>query len=277
MVLIKIEYMKNVTITIICRMRCIMRILLVITLFISFGVFNNSTFAQVYQDDFDVLEKNDWDLWGDRSDWKVKEGFLRTTIQTPFIIENEVLQFKGFPPPYQNFEFFYGDEKIQKHIKKPGHENFTITVQDIGTNNASFGIALGKRFPNFPGPAPFFYLFLTHRIEAVRLTGWGGEASFIFWRAPHHPDIFWNTFELESMVIHFNKGRFQWFANGKKRTDFIDPGFSSIEIIGFVVTGYDIHLVGHAWVDSFKISGRGLSVSPQTKLATTWGTLKQHQ
>ncbi len=38
----------------------------------------------------------------------------------------------------------------------------------------------------------------------------------------------------------------------------------------------DLH-VGHAWVDSFKISGPGLSVSPKAKLTTTWGELKQQQ
>lgn len=256
-------------------MTYIMRILIVMTLFFISGVFYNSTFAGVYQDDFNVLGKNRWELWGDDSNWKVIDGFLRTTIQTPFQVDSNVFQFKGFPEPYQNFEISFGGDKIQRHIKRPGHENFTITVKNIGINKASFGIALGKQFPNLRGNDPFFYFFYTHRIHAVSLNGWGGRAPFGLWRDPHHPDTFWNTFELESMVIHFNKGRFQWYADGEKRADFIDTAFSPIEIIGFVITGYNIHLVGSAWVDSFKISGQNLSVLPQVKLATTWGRIKQ--
>ena len=78
------------------------------------------------------------------------------------------------------------------------------------------------------------------------------------------------------MEIRFNSGHFQWFADGEKRADFEDPDFSSVEILGFVVIGDGLR-AGHVWVDSFKISGPGLSVSPQTKLATTWGQLKQRQ
>ena len=78
------------------------------------------------------------------------------------------------------------------------------------------------------------------------------------------------------MEIRFNKGHLQWFADGEKRADFEDPDFPSVEILGFVVIGNG-RRVGHAWVDSFRITGPGLSVSPQTKLATTWGQLKQNQ
>lgn len=263
---------------IIYRMRCIMRILLVIISCISFGICVNSTFAQSYQDDFDVLDENDWVLWGHESDWKVEEGFLRATIQTPFMISVELLQFKGFPPPYKIHDLPFGSgpiKNIQRQIKQPGHANFTITVKNIGSHKASFGIALGKVFPEFPGVQPFFYLFFTDRIEAARFAGWGGLSSSIFWREGHHPDTNWKTFELESMVIHFNEGHFQWFVDSEKRADFIDSEFSPIEIIGFVVAGYDEFLVCQGWVDSFKISGPNLSVSPQVKLATTWGQIKQ--
>ena len=78
------------------------------------------------------------------------------------------------------------------------------------------------------------------------------------------------------MEIRFNRGHFQWYVDGEKRADFEDPDFSPIEILGFVVIGYGLH-VGHVWVDSFRITGPGLSVSAQSKLATTWGQLKQYQ
>ncbi len=78
------------------------------------------------------------------------------------------------------------------------------------------------------------------------------------------------------MEIRFNKGHFQGFADDEKRADFEDPEFSTIEIIGFMVISNGVD-VGNAWVDSFTISGAGLAVPPQAKLATTWGQLKQHQ
>ena len=76
------------------------------------------------------------------------------------------------------------------------------------------------------------------------------------------------------MEIRFNRGHFQWFADDEKRAEFEDPDFSQIEIIGFMVISDGVH-VGSAWVDSFTISGSGLAVSPQAKLATTWGQYKQ--
>lgn len=76
------------------------------------------------------------------------------------------------------------------------------------------------------------------------------------------------------MEIRFNRGHFEWFADDEKRAEFEDPDFSQIEIIGLMIQSDSVN-VGSAWVDSFTISGPGLSVSPQAKLATTWGTLKQ--
>jgi hypothetical protein len=122
-------------------------------------------------------------------------------------------------------------------------------------------------------------MFLTHESSFVRFDVWGGGGVAFgksTGRVPLNPDTHWRTKELESMELRFNKGHIQWFADGEKRAEFEDPGFSPIEILGFVIIGNGLR-VGHAWVDSFKISGPGLSVSPQTKLATTWGKLKQHQ
>ncbi len=54
---------------------------------------------------------------------------------------------------------------------------------------------------------------------------------------------------------------------------FEDPDFSKIPIIGFLIQSNGIE-IGSGWVDSFTISGPGLAVSPQAKLATTWGQFK---
>ena len=78
------------------------------------------------------------------------------------------------------------------------------------------------------------------------------------------------------MEIRFNQGDFQWVADGEKREEFADPEFPSVEIFGFFITSHGL-TVGHGSVDSFKIRGPGLSVSPQAKLTTTWGHLKQQK
>ena len=58
------------------------------------------------------------------------------------------------------------------------------------------------------------------------------------------------------------------------QAEFEDPVFSSIEIIGFLIQSNGIQ-IGSGWVDSFTISGSGLPVSLQAKLATTWEQFKQ--
>ena len=78
---------------------------------------------------------------------------------------------------------------------------------------------------------------------------------------PRHPDTDWGTPKLKQMELHFNAGHFQCFTDGELRADFHDPGFSPIEIIGFVIQGTNLH-VGTAWVDAFTISGPSLPVSP---------------
>lgn len=258
-------------------MKIVVLITTKIIIFFTFTILPSSIFAQVYRDNFDDLKEDSWAIWGNASKWNTKRGFLRSTIQTPFDIDSNVFQFIGFPKPYEKFEITYNDKLIQRKIKNPGHDNFTISVNYLGTDDASFGIALGKLFPNLPGDNPFFYFFYTHRIHAVRLNGWGGRAPFELWRHSQHNDTLWKTWELKSMQVRFNKGHFQWFADGEKRDEFEDPEFSSIEILGFVLTGYKEEGEGSAWVDSFKITGPGLAILPQAKLATTWGELKQQQ
>ncbi len=269
-------------------MKHIMLFLIGITFFFILGIFCSSTFAQSYQDNFNVLKEKNWDHWGEFAIWKAENGILKGWIQSPPDLIGavrgseptiELLQFKDFSGTYENFNITNIGELIQKQVKKPGYENLIITVKSLGVKHADFGIALGRRFPNFDDDDPFYYLFLTHRIMTRRFDGWGGWERWVNpfrrLREPRNPDTVWNTWELVSMEIRFNSGHFQWFADGEKRADFEDPEFSPIEILGFVVINYGLH-IGHMWVDSFTISGPGLAVSPQAKLATTWGKLKQH-
>lgn len=159
-----------------------------------------------------------------------------------------------------------------------------MTVKNIAEKQQGFGIALGRRHHHFPGAAPFFYLFFPNDIYAAYVNPRdGGRAPFN--TKPLEPlkqgfvlDVInrWQTRELASMEIRFNRGHFQWFGDGEKREEFEDPEFPSVEIFGFfIISGAGT--VGHGSVDSFKITGPGLSVSPQTKLTTTWGQFKQQR
>ena len=241
-------------------------------LIVVLSVLSLSVSADSFRYDFDDLKEADWELWGTDSVWQVKEGFLRATIQSQGI-SSGLFQFKGIPGNYENFEFFADNRVIQRQVKKPGYESFTIVVNNLGAERANFGIAIGRRFPNLPGESPYYYIFYNHRIYAKTFK-WGTANPFGKRRGSFHPDTFWDTWELASMEIRFNKGHFQWFADDEKRAEFEDIEFSPVEIIGFIVTSNGIH-VGSAWVDSFTISGSGLAVSPQAKLATTWGELKR--
>ncbi len=237
------------------------------------GVFSAFAFAENYQDDFNVLQEDNWELWGQFSLWKAEKGFLKGWIQSP-VETFELFQFKG-PGTYENYELPIGHDIIQRQIKNPGYDQFIITLGNLGINGANFGIAIGRLFPKIIGSNPFYYLFTTAKIYSARFSGWGGVIiPFKRWRKPHNPDTNWRTWELESMELRFNKGHFQWFANGEKRADFRDPEFSPIKIIGFVFEGTGFE-AGHAWVDSFKISELRLAVSPRVKLATNWGRLKK--
>ncbi|MDE0084703.1 MAG: hypothetical protein OXU23_03260 [Candidatus Poribacteria bacterium] len=256
-----------------------------ITLFSLCGIFPLSTLSQSYQDDFDVLKEKSWKHWGEYAIWRVEDGFLKGWIQSPPAGGEpwptiELLQFND--PNGSDVDFEINDQEfIQRRVKIPGYENITITVKNIAQKQ-SFGIALGRRLPD--SSKLFFYLFNTNDIYAAHL---GPQAGFgiPFDTKPLQAqkqgfilDVLnrWKTLELASMEIRFNRGHFQWFADGKKREEFEDPEFPSVEIFGFFIRS-DGLAVGHGRVDSFKITGPGLSVSPQAKLVTTWGQLKQHQ
>ena len=211
--------------------------------------------AATWKDDFHVAKKERWELVGEDSTWKVQDGFLSAEMRAEKEAQHELLQFKTAPGPYHNF---------------------TLTVENIGSEQANFGIALGKKLPDKFSNTPFFYLFLSSRIEARRFSGTGGVRPFLPHHVPRHPDTDWGTPKLKQMELHFNAGHFQCFADGELRADFHDPGFSPIEIIGFVIQGTNLH-VGKAWVDAFTISGPSLPVSPRAKLATTWARLKKQR
>ena len=230
-----------------------------------------SVFGESYNDEFDVLEEDDWELWGNNSMWRVQDGFLRTTIQPPDFSMG-LFQFKGIPGNYENLDILTDKGVVQRQLKKPEYESFTITVDNLGSKSANFGIAIGRRFPVFPDPDfPHFYIFNTYFVE-TQAYNWD-TPSWWTHEEPLHPNTWWETSELASMEIRFNRRHIQWYADDEKRAEFEDPDFSQIEIIGFVIQSNGVN-VGSGWVDSFTISGSGLAVSPKAKLATTWGTLK---
>ena len=248
-----------------------------LTLIVLFSVLSLSASAGSFHYDFDDLQEDDWELWSDNSVWQVKDGFLRAAIPPNdlILLTAGLFQFKGIPGSYETFEIFDEGRVIQRREKHPGHKVFTITVDNLGSKWARFGVAIGRRFPEVAKEYAFFYVFNTDGIEAktyreLTVDGW--------WeKEPRHPDVFRRgVLELSSMEIRFNRGHFQWFANDEKRAEFEDPDFSSIKLIGFLIQS-DIIEVGSAWVDSFTISDLGLAVSPQAKLATTWGKLKQRR
>ncbi len=247
-----------------------------LVLIVILSVLSLSASAQVFRDDFDVLKEADWELWDDASDsvWRVKDGFLRVAIPSnDFFRPAGFFQFKGIPGNYETFEFFIEDLLIQRQEKKPGPEVFTIKVNNLGSKKASFGVAIGRRFPEVSKGYSFFYVFTTYGIEAKAYMWFGVD----HWsdKEPRHPNVFREgIWALASMEIRFDRGHFLWFADGEKRADFEDPDFSQIELIGFLIRP-GILDGGSGWVDSFTISYSGLAVSPQTKLATTWGTLKR--
>ena len=244
-----------------------------LALIVMISALSLTVFGESYNDEFDVLRQNDWELWGKNSMWQVKDGFLRTTIQAPDFSMG-LFQFKGIPGNYENFDILTDDGVVQRQLKKPEYESFTITVDNLGSKSASFGIAIGRRLPDFPDPDfPHFYIFNTYFID-TQAYNWD-TPNWWTHEEPLHPDTDWDTGELKSMEIRFDRGHFQWFADDEKRAEFEDPDFSQIEIIGFMIHSSGAN-VGSAWVDSFTISGPGLTVSPQAKFTTTWGHLKQH-
>ena len=127
-------------------------------LIVVLSVLSLSALADSFHYDFDDLKEVDWELWGTDSVWQVKEGFLRTAIQAQDLSIG-LFQFKGSPGHYENFEFFADNRVIQRQVKKPGYESFTIIVKSLGAERANFGIAIGRRFPDLPGDTPYFYFF----------------------------------------------------------------------------------------------------------------------
>ena len=91
--------------------------------------------------------------------------------------------------------------------------------------------------------------------------------------APKHPKTVWPDTKrwLYEMTIRFNRGRFQFFANGELRADFVDGHFDRIELIAITSR---IGGVGGVSVEWFSFSSPPLAISPQGKLATSWARVK---
>ncbi len=238
-----------------------------LVLFCVCGFFFLSNYAQSYQDDFDELREKNWEHWGKYAIWKTEDGFLKVWINSPPSPRGkakptiELLQFKDV-----------NGELIQKQLNNPGYESYTITVRNI----TGLGIVLGRLMPDPGGNYPFYYLFFPNISYSARFGSGFVAIGKSTGRLPLNPDTIWrNITELESMTIRFNKGHIQWYADGEKRADFKDPDFITTEVLGFVIIGSGIR-AGHGWVDSFEIKST-LAVSPQAKLATTWGKLKQRE
>lgn len=80
--------------------------------------------------------------------------------------------------------------------------------------------------------------------------------------------------------IIFVMERFQVFSRGVLLTDFKDPEFNRIKVIGLIASAYGPTASRTGYLDTLSISGpdipnHNLSVNPRGKLATMWGQLKQ--
>ncbi len=242
-------------------MKQVRNIFVRLVLFSVCSVFFLSNSAQSFQDDFDVLNEKYWEPEGEFGIWRAENGMLKVWVNSPHDGRGKVkltIERLLFKDPRGADR-----EVIQKNGRIPGYENFTISVKNIAAKGIAFGIELGSWIPVGDKEWWSGYCFFTSQIS-VPLD-----------QRHNFSKTSWNTSELASMEIRFNRGHFQWFVDGEKRVAFEDPKFSSIEKLGFILFASGIG-PGHGWVDSFKITGLGLSVSPQAKLATRWAKLKQY-
>jgi hypothetical protein len=154
-----------------------------------------------------------------------------------------------------------------------------LQVDDSGPE---IGFALGKRVPA-NAEAFHVYRFLTSEITASKIN-WREKPQQLlppndnwdptpFDWVPKHPKTVWPDTKqwLYEMTIRFNRGRFQFFANGELRADFVDEHFDRIELIAITSR---VGLPGSVSVESFSFSSPPLAVSPQRKLATSWAKVK---
>lgn len=211
--------------------------------------------AEDWHDDFDAENPEAWSVVGNRSIWKVTDGFLRVEVKRERAVEYELYQFTAIPGPYRNF---------------------VITINDFGGDKTRFGFCVGQQFPDTPEEDMFFYVFFPDEIRARRFDGKGSSHPFQT-RLSREPRIRWETDVLTEMKLYFNAGYFVLFADGKYRTTFQDANFDKIEIFGFVMEGINIanQWEGTAWADSFTISG--LNITPEVRLTSTWAQLKTGQ
>jgi len=226
--------------------------------------------AVIFHDDFDRLID---DRWGhpNRQIWSVENGMLH--------VKQPVGGGKGkniMPITY-----------LLKFTARPGpYNDFAITVTNLV--GGSFGIALGKRFPEILGnDVPSWYIFTPSYVDGRSFRpndSGGGIAPFAFqgwvdgrpksaW--PKQCKGKWETASLRKMVIRFSNGRFRMIADGVLRIDFRDPHFDKIELIGFLLMG-NMEVGGSTgWADSFTLSDSlGYGIDPRDRIMMIWGALK---
>ncbi len=241
--------------------------LMCFTLLVGFSVNAN---AGVWQDDFNEEKlsingeklSDAWKPLNNLAYWKVADGLLWG---------KEILnQWRTYTRTGLELTRFVGHRK-----------HFTITVTNLQVRHPGpplIGIALGNRVP---ANAESFhvYEFMTSFIRAYKVN-WHkkpkpSDVAKPFDWIPQHPGTIWQDtrMELGQMTIRFNRGRFQLFADGEMRADFVDEHFDQIEQIA-IVTSVSDSLSGSVSIDSFSFSSPSLAVSPQRKLATSWAKVK---
>ena len=224
--------------------------------------------AEVWRDDFDGERLSDaWKPLNDLGIWYVAYGFLLGRPANEWKVH-----------PYNGLE-------LTRFVDQ--REYFAITVTDLQVHTPTIpviGFALGKRVPA-NDKSFHVYRFLTSEITASKIN-WRekpkpGDGPLIDWVptpfawAPKHPETEWPDTRhwLYQMTIRFNRGRFQFFANGKLRADFVDEHFDRIELIAITSTANQGG-VGGVSVEWFSFSSPPLAVSPPGKLATSWAKVK---
>ena len=208
--------------------------------------------AGTWRDDFDDDNLNGWTLRNPHSAWFFFRDTIWARVRAPGLpLTVDFLEFTAFPGPF---------------------DKFTVT---LAQPSSIMHIGLGKMFPETGSQSIFFYGFYPNHISASQVLPTGGVAGAGFrgW-LPRNPGTIWEGKPLE-LAVHFDAGRFRFFADGQLRADFEDDHFDQIEFIMVMIVGED---GAQGQVDAFEISGPGIGglvVQAKGKLATMWGSLRK--
>lgn len=226
-------------------------VVILITLFLPMASVNAGT----WRDDFEDDNLDGWALRNPESTWTVQNGFVYAQMLLHRVFSADFLEFTAFPGPYGRF-------------------TVTLTNPSPGMH-----IGLGKTFPSSIADRQdfYFYCFSTGRIHGLRINRFGGSfvTGFRGDYLPRNPGTVWAD-GLVELKVHFDAGRFQYFADESLRADFEDPHFDQIDFITVMIIGEGNQ---RGQVDAFEISGPGIGVQtiqPKEKLATSWGAIRIH-